>query len=517
MSKTRFMTLMFSATDKEDEELLNQVHGDIESAKTNGSFEDEEMSYKDLGNGQVLATDKGTNEHTMIHTETGDSELVELEEVPDYCVEGYLHPEVVPDGSAVVNPMVEEDKPEEKDQKEFSVVTDNTAVIKIFSDQDLVETVTESVSKSEQDAQVGDLKFEKDSDEEGVIVTDVTSGDKARVVLDGPEMKVTELDQKNFKSFSNRSNKDMNVIRRKVYSNAEQYEPIFVVGIDPINKVLVNSPVYGEVAANELAEKLTSLGLVGVSIFADPDQGRDYALGLLTGEGAEEVAEAEEMQVAYSDNTVVANRYFSDRTRFMNRLFSEADEGISDAQDEIEDAIKSGDQLETENEIITPVGGNSAVVEDKDTGEFTSVELVGDSMNVDQITEDKAQELMKDVTVADETEKEFSENEAPRERMWSKIETPKEPTRRSVLKTKNNSDVEAVETPVEEKDTLAQIEDTSVQAIQNVQEAAETAIEAIEEAKQEPVEQPGDIQEASYSDKLFSEAEGCKPLTSIRW
>lgn len=528
MSKTRFMTVLFSATEKGDEELTKQVHEDIQKAKENGSFEDDEMEYKDLGEKGVLATDKGCGEHTLIHNDpviTDGDVVIDLEEIPDYCVENLIHPEVSEnEGSFVTNPM---------EGKEFSVKTENTAVLKIFSDQDLVETVSESVSRTEQDAQVGDLKFEKDSDDDCVVVTDMSSGDKAKVVLDGEDMKVTELDQKNFKYYSNKGN--MNVIRRKVFSHAEQYEPIFVVGIDHINKVLVNSPVYGEEAANDLAGKLTERGLVGVSVFANPDEGREYALGLLEGNGATEVAEAEEMQVAYSNDTVIANRYFSDRTRFMSRLFSEAEDNVTDHQDLIESAIADGDQMETEDFIITPVSDECAVVEDKDNGEFTVAELDGENINVDAIPEEKAQEMMKDIVVEEEKpaeEKPYSKVEGTvgqksytsalavtGKRNEHKVtnavkraaalikKNPKMAAaaglgvaaagtgavvaKNAVKKQKENSDVDDA--------TLAQVEDKATEAIQNVQEAAETAIDAINQAKEAPVENPDDVKEATYS------------------
>lgn len=409
MSKTRFMTVLFSATENGDEELTKQIHDEIQSAKENGSYEDEdgEMSYQDLGDKGVLALDKETGEYTLIHNDpvmVGDDVMIDLEEIPEYCVEDYMHPEVSEnEGSFIYNPMAD---------KNFSVSTDNTAVLKIFSDQDLVETVSESVYHSEQDAQVGDLKFEKDSDEDGVIVTDLSSGDKAKVELDGENMKVTELDQKNFKSFSN---KDMEVIRRKVFSNAEQYEPIFVVGIDPINKVLVNSPVYGEEAANELAEKLMERGLIGVAVMADPDEAREYAISMLCNEGVEsmdQVADEEEMEVAQSEFSVIGNRYFSDRTRFMSRLFSEAEENVADHQELVESAIEDGDQLETEDFIITPVDESTAVVEDKDNGEFTVAELDGEDINVEEISEEQANEMMEGLEVEADEEPEMEEEPA---------------------------------------------------------------------------------------------------------
>lgn len=590
---TRFMTVLFSATENGDAELTNQVHEDIQKAKENGSFEDDEMAYEDLGEDGVLALDKGNGECTLIHNNpiaVGDDVMIDLSEVPDYCIEDKSHPEVTEDGSFVFNPS----------EHEFSVTTDNTAVQKIFSDQDLVETVSESVYRSEQDAQVGDLKFEKDSDTDGVIVTDLSSGDKAKVELEGENMKVTELDQKNFKTYSNKSN-NMEVIRRKVFSRAdEQYEPMFVVGIDSINKVLVNSPVYSEEQANDLAERLMERGIEGVQVFANPDEGRDYALALLNGCGAEEIADEEEMELAESEFSVIGNRYFSDRTRFMNRLFSEAEEEVADHQELVESAIEDGDQLETEDFIITPVNESTAVVEDKANGEFTVAELEGEDINVEEISEEQANEMMADIEVeADE------EPEAPAEEEMEEAEEPAEEENEleveevkefsnvrkvqksyaglNIVKTisekiankgghllkkaeqagdiaarkggeagekfldqaiklekkgnflKNNantiakatvgtaaigtgagvykltrkdkaaSEVEAKE--YSEDATLAQIEDSSIEAIQNVQEAAETAIQAIEQAKEAPVENADDIKEVTYSDKTFSEIE----------
>lgn len=580
-NKTRFMSVMFSASDNGDEELLNQVAGDIQAAKENGSFEDEngEMSYQDLGDDGVLAIDNENGEQTLIHNEmiqNGDDVYIEMEKIPDYCVEDQSHPEVIEEqGSFVCNPMAE---------KEFSVTSTNTAVLKIFSDQELVETVSDTVSRTEQDAVVGDLKFEKDSDTDGVIVTDMSSGDQAKVDLEGENMKVTELDQKNFKTYSNKGN--MNIIgRRKVFSNAEQYEPIFVVAIDPINKVLVNSPVYSEAAANDLANKLAERGLVGINIFADPDEGRDYALQLLSGEGAETVGEEEEMEVAYSDDTVIANRYFSDRTRFMNRLFAEVEENVSDHMDAVESAIAEGEQVETEDFVITPVDDTTAVVEDKDNGEYTVAEIDGEDMNVDQISADQAADMMADVDVDDdepadleqheECGKAFSDGRIVKVQkqynivsgLAKKIKDTGKAITKSVGnktskaiaeakeagkgadeiagiidKNKNsltakagkflakNSDavakgalatagvgaagaagVGAYKLAKKQKDNsdgatpeaLAQIEDQSVEAIQNVQEAAETAIDAINQAKATPVEDITNVKEATYSEKDY--------------
>ena len=118
----------------------------------------------------------------------------------------------------------------EAEEREFSVTTDNEAVLTIFSYQEECERLFSEVIDSEETAIVGDLKIEKVSDESNtVIVTDSNSGDQAKVTLYDDEMDVTELDQKEF-------------------SMDEQFEPIFVVGIDAGNHVIVDSPCYSEEA-----------------------------------------------------------------------------------------------------------------------------------------------------------------------------------------------------------------------------------------------------------------------------
>ena len=102
-------------------------------------------------------------------------------------------------------------------------------------------------------------------------------------------------------------------------------------------------------------------------------------------------------------------RFFSENeimTDYMARLFSE------DAnEEEIVDAIKSGDEIENDSEIITPVDANTAVIEDKDNGEYTLAKLDDDEegVEVNPISEEEATDLMEDLEVEDKDEKDFSD------------------------------------------------------------------------------------------------------------
>lgn len=575
MKHTRFMNRLFSATSEKDEELTNQVSEDIEKAKKDGSFEDDEMKYDHLGDGRVIATDRANGEMTLIHPMDGENSTYDLERVSGEDLESYLHPEIV-DGAVSIEDKNTGDynkpgDPEGLDNccscgdpncpgcesKEFSVSTNNTALLKFFSDQVSSEMATEIVTNTDQPVTVGDLSFNKEG--EDVIVTDMSSGDKAKVSLDGPELEVTELDQKNFKSFSNK----MEVIRRKVYSNAEQYDPIFVVGIDIDNNVLVNAPVMTEEAANELAARLTDIGVSNVQVFANPDEARDYGINLIETNGGVQV-ETQEEEHNFSDVEVpiYTNRYYSEYiTPFMSKMFSEAEEDITATQDMIEDAVEKGEQIETEDEIITPVDSDTAVVEDKETGDFTKVDLADDSMHLECIDEETADQLTDHLEVEDEEgEKNFSKlgsvlgkakgawgkatkavaNKGGKMEVNSILGTnPKRLTNKAKkavggvmrkhskaivgtglatgaaaatgagvgvvkgvkkLRQKNNSD------------TAELIEDKAQEALQNIQEMTEAATQAVSQAKESPVNPQTDIKETQFSDtqdaaqKIFSDS-----------
>lgn len=444
MKNTRFMEVLFSAVENNDEELTAQVAKDIEDAKANGVVDTDEVKYEDAGDGRVAITDKETGEVTVAEKADDDAETYDLypAEMTEQ-VEGFIHPEedgVTPgaqqgapdedvsedhlegapisecyeEGSveetAEEGPcdeeVCEEECPEEEvedEEREFSVSTDNTVVMRIFSDQEFCERLFSEVIESEETAKVGDLKIEKDaSDENAVIVTNETTGDQAKVVLEDDEMEVTELDSKNF-------------------SEEEQFNPLHVVGVDPFNHVIVDASEYSEESAQELVERLTEQGVDAVQVFECPDAAREYAIDLLNSLGVESEEDIEEpVQAEFSDHTIYMTKFYSNSTDFMVRMFSEAVNDIDASQSAIEDAIENGDEIETDTEIITPVDANTAVVEDKESGEYTKVTLDGEDMDLDAITEDEAEELTDHIAVSDdevdddeeendEEEKEFSD------------------------------------------------------------------------------------------------------------
>lgn len=445
MKQTKFMQVMFSAVERGDEELAAQVRDDIEAAKENGVVDTDEVTYTNLGEGKVLIVDKVNGEATVAEVSPEEAETYDLIAVPDEEMEKFLHPmecgvtpdpevvteeheDVVPDhmdGVPVSQSMpdvtVEENAcpceeececEEDEEERTFSVSTDNTAVIRIFNDQEFCERLFSEVLESEETATVGNIKVEKcDDGDNSIVVTDMTTGDQAKVEINDEEgeLEVTELSQKEFKTFSEENDDEAFDL---------QYEPLFVVGIDPVDHVIVDSPVYDVEDAQVLAQRLSEIGVVGVQIFENPDEARDHAFALLESAGVDMEAEdavEEPVEKEFSDCSVFVTKYYSDCTTYMLRLFSEEEDGDSTSQEVIEDAIESGEQIENESEIVTPVSDTVAIVEDKTNGEFTKAVLVDDELEVSKISEAEAEELTKDLEVIDENDEKDEEDEDQRE------------------------------------------------------------------------------------------------------
>lgn len=93
----------------------------------------------------------------------------------------------------------------------------------------------------------------------------------------------------------------------------------------------------------------------------------------------------------------------------MIRLFSEEADSA-----EIESAIQTGEQVETDKEIITPIDSKTAVIQDKENGEFTKAEMDEEVLDVNPISEAEADNLTNSIAVEDKVEnheeKEFSED-----------------------------------------------------------------------------------------------------------
>ena len=537
MAITKFMQVMFSATESEDQELAKQVAEDIEAAKENGNVETEEIDYRHVGNGDVMVHDKVNNELTLAQRSEEDPNSYDLIAMPDELLEKYLHPAedgVTPDesiasgetedfhehvgpeyyeqGEAKVQDLADAHEGCENgdcEEKEFSVYTDNTAVQRIFSDQAFMERLFSEVIESEETAKVGDIKVEKIG-EDTILVTSESTGDQAKVELDGEEMEVTELEQKEMSEVEDEEMED------------EQYEPMFVVGVDVDNHVIVDAPVYTEEDAADLIEKLEDAGVEGLGLFECPDEAREHAEALLNELGVqneENIAEPE--QAEFSDHNIYVTRFFSDAeveemymerffseidpeecTDFMLKMFSETEEDAP-AQESIEKALESGKEVETAEEVITPVSENEVIVEDKENVEFTKVVVNEGDMDAEKISKEEASEILGEEEEKKEEEKEFSVT-SYMVRLFSEVEGEEMPMKEDVEKAIESKEVvetaDEIITPVSENEVIVEDKENGEFTKVEVAEDGELDAEAISEEKaseiiekkdeEAPVEEP---------------------------
>lgn len=423
--------------------------------------EDNQITYVNLGEGVVQAVDEGHGgEITLISTsEDGNYDLAPGNPaIQSEQIEGYLHPEVDDKvevgaqqgekdekaeehmtGEDVIAPNKEDgglnpeagqektveetaqegseggekcpecgnepctckeeekEDEDEEEEKEFSVSTDNTVVLRVFSDQEFCERLFSEVIDTEESTKIGDLKIEKVEGEDAVVVTDCETGDAAKVTLDGEDMDIQELDQKELcKQYSEEGDEFTD-------EGAEGYNQLHVVGVDPFNHVIVDAEEYEEDSAAELANRLTEDGVDAVQVFDNATDARDYAIDLLGSLGVEDSEDIEEpVQAEYSDHTIYLTKFYSNHTDYMMKVFSEAVNDVDASQAVIEDAIQNGDEIEVDTEIITPVDSKTAIVEDKENGELTKVTIEDEEMSLDPISKAEAEELTNHLEVEEE-------------------------------------------------------------------------------------------------------------------
>ena len=452
------MEVMFSNT---DEELAKQVDNDIKEAQSKGVVDTEEIEYKNLGDGKVAITDKENGEVTLAQKADDEADTYDLVAVPDGQLEKFVHPseDGVTEGNQVGAPdekvddhfgegsviapnqpdgglnheaghekSVEETakegpqpegkevcpecgekecKCEEKkeEEKDFSISSTNAAWQKIFSmPQEFCDYLFSEVIESEETSKVGDLKVEK-CDDNAVLVTSESTGDQCKVELNGDDMEVTELDSKNF-------------------SEEEQFMPLFVVGVQPYDHIIVDAQEYSQESAEQLKAQLTEDGIEGVQIFDNQKDAREYAISLLEGLGASPAAgqvEEPELQKEYSEavgTEVYATRFYSDSTEIMCRMFSESVNGISELQDAVNDVIRNDEAAEIDGIAINPVDAQNAVI--VDGGEYTLATLDGEDMRLQAIDAEEAQDILGDESIIEsESEENEQASEEPNEKEFS--------------------------------------------------------------------------------------------------
>ena len=219
---------------------------------------------------------------------------------------------------------------------------------------------------------------------------------------------------------------------------------------------------------------------------------------------AEDMIEEKEYSGIYCDED--ETRFFSENeclTDYMQRLFTDASDSA-----EIEKAIEEDKVIENDTEKITPIDEETAIIEDKENGEFTKATMDEEKLDVEPIDEEEAMEM-----IEEKEEKSFTYVKDP---MLDKFFT-------DALGPKENEQPQVVQAVVDPKTgqlvpynpeeeagnpqlSVEAIEDKALAAIQSIQAAVNEGEAQILNAKAAPAEnQEQNLQEAQFSESETSQ------------
>ena len=221
-------------------------------------------------------------------------------------------------------------------------------------------------------------------------------------------------------------------------------------------------------------------------------------------EEAEDMIEEKEYSGIYCDED--ETRFFSENeclTDYMQRLFTDSSDSA-----EIEKAIEEDKVIENDSEKITPIDEETAIIEDKENGEFTKATMDEEKLDVEPIDEEEAMKM-----IEEKEEKSFTYVKDP---MLDKFFT-------DALGPKENEQPQVVQAVVDPKTgqlvpynpeeeagnpqlSVEAIEDKALAAIQSIQAAVNEGEAQILNAKAAPAEnQEQNLQEAQFSESETSQ------------
>ena len=221
-------------------------------------------------------------------------------------------------------------------------------------------------------------------------------------------------------------------------------------------------------------------------------------------EEAEDMIEEKEYSGIYCDED--ETRFFSENeclTDYMQRLFTDSSDSA-----EIEKAIEEDKVIDNDSEKITPIDEETAIIEDKENGEFTKATMDEEKLDVEPIDEEEAMKM-----IEEKEEKSFTYVKDP---MLDKFFT-------DALGPKENEQPQVVQAVVDPKTgqlvpynpeeeagnpqlSVEAIEDKALAAIQSIQAAVNEGEAQILNAKAAPAEnQEQNLQEAQFSESETSQ------------
>lgn len=228
-------------------------------------------------------------------------------------------------------------------------------------------------------------------------------------------------------------------------------------------------------------------------------------------EEAEDMIEEKEYSGIYCDEA--ETRFFSENeclTDYMQRLFTDSSDSA-----EIEKAIEEDKVIENDTEKITPIDEETAIIEDKENGEFTKATMDEEKLDVEPVDEEEAMKM-----IEEKEEKSFTYVKDP---MLDKFFT-------DALGPKENEQPQVVQAVVDPKTgqlvpynpeeeagnpqlSVEAIEDKALAAIQSIQAAVNEGEAQILNAKAAPAEN----QEQNLQEAQFSESETISQDTLLSW
>ena len=228
-------------------------------------------------------------------------------------------------------------------------------------------------------------------------------------------------------------------------------------------------------------------------------------------EEAEDMIEEKEYSGIYCDED--ETRFFSENeclTDYMQRLFTDSSDSA-----EIEKAIEEDKVIDNDTEKITPIDEETAIIEDKENGEFTKATMDEEKLDVEPIDEEEAMKM-----IEEKEEKSFTYVKDP---MLDKFFT-------DALGPKENEQPQVVQAVVDPKTgqlvpynpeeeagnpqlSVEAIEDKALAAIQSIQAAVNEGEAQILNAKAAPAEN----QEQNLQEAQFSESETKSQDTLLSW
>ena len=218
-------------------------------------------------------------------------------------------------------------------------------------------------------------------------------------------------------------------------------------------------------------------------------------------EKAEDMIEEKEYSDMYCDEA--ETKFFSENeylTDYMQRLFTDASDSA-----EIEKAIEEGEVKENDTEKITPISKDTAIIEDKENGEFTKAVMDEKKLDVQPIDEEAAKRALE---TKENKEKVYSySKDAMLDKFFTDAFGPAQQAGepqivQAVIDPKTGELVPYnPEGEAEPQLSVEAIEDKALAAIQSIQAAVNEGEAQILNAKAAPVEnQEQNLQEAQFSE-----------------